>query len=72
MARMHARKKGRSGSTKPLSKKAPGWVGYNATEVEKLIIKLAKQGNGSAKIGLILRERSRSGSGILARLMMNF
>jgi len=56
MARMHARKKGKSGSKKPPSKAAPRWVTYNKNEIAKLVVKLAKDGNSSAKIGLILRD----------------
>jgi small subunit ribosomal protein S15 len=35
----------------------PAWVTLNATEVEDLIVKMAKDGNTSAKIGLILRDK---------------
>lgn len=55
MARMYARKKGKSGSKKPLTKAT--WVEYNAEEVEQLVVKLAKEGYSSAMIGLILRDR---------------
>jgi len=55
MARMYARKKGKSGSKKP-SKKAT-WVTHSPQEIEKLIIKLNKQGMQTAKIGLILRDQ---------------
>ena len=53
---MHSRKKGKSGSKKPLKKVKKVWLRYSDKEVEQLIIKLAKQGNGPAKIGLILRD----------------
>ncbi|MBS3149288.1 30S ribosomal protein S15 [Candidatus Woesearchaeota archaeon] len=56
MARMHSRKKGKSGSIKPIKKTKPTWVRYSETEVESLVVKLAKAGNNSAKIGLILRD----------------
>ena len=56
MARMHSRKKGKSGSTKPEERKKPTWVKYNTKEVEALVIKLAKQENTASKIGLILRD----------------
>ncbi len=55
MARMYARKKGRSGSKKPLTKAT--WVEYSAEEVEQLVVKLAKEGYQSAQIGLILRDQ---------------
>jgi len=56
MARMHSRKRGRSGSTKPVEKTVPEWVSYKAEEVEQLIVKLAKQEKSSSEIGLILRD----------------
>jgi small subunit ribosomal protein S15 len=56
MARMYSRKKGKSGSTKPMVKKAP-WVKYKQSEVEDIIVKLAKKDYSSAKIGMILRDQ---------------
>ncbi len=56
MARMYSRKKGKSGSTKPMRKTAPSWIRYGAKEIEMLIIKLAKEGHAPSKIGLILRD----------------
>jgi small subunit ribosomal protein S15 len=52
---MHSRKKGKSGSEKPLQKTTK-WVDYKPKEVEDLVIKYAKQGIQSAKIGVILRD----------------
>ena len=56
MARMHSRKRGKSGSKKPLKKTVPIWLTYKANEVELLIAKLAKEGKSSSEIGLILRD----------------
>jgi len=56
MARMHARRRGKSGSKKPIKKIKPSWVRYGAQEVERLVVKLAKQGHDPAMIGLILRD----------------
>ncbi len=56
MGRMHARTRGKSGSKKPLSSKPPSWLTYKAAEVEKLVLKLAKQGDSTSKIGLTLRD----------------
>ena len=53
---MHSRKKGKSGSTKPLKKENYSWMNYKAKEIELLVIKLAKEGNQTSKIGLILRD----------------
>jgi small subunit ribosomal protein S15 len=55
MARMHSRDKGKSGSTKPI-KRIPSWMRYKGKEVEKLIILLAKAGNTSGEIGMVLRD----------------
>jgi len=56
MARMHSRKKGKSGSTRSLRKSKPSWVRYKGKEVEQLIIKLGKSGKFPSQIGVILRD----------------
>lgn len=56
MARMHSRKKGKSGSTRPEVRKKQTWVKYSAKEVEALVIKLGKQEKNASEIGLILRD----------------
>lgn len=56
MARMHARRRGKSGSTKPVRKTPPSWVDYNKKEVEQIILNLHKKGHSTAKIGQILRD----------------
>lgn len=55
MARMHSRKKGKSGSKKP-AKKIPSWAPYKDKEVEKLVVKFSKAGKSSSEIGMILRD----------------
>ena len=55
MARIYSRKKGRSGSHRPLQRIAP-WVKYKPAEIEDIVVKLAKQGLGPAAIGLALRD----------------
>lgn len=55
MARMHSRKKGRAGSKKPTL--PAKWVEYKDKEVERLIIKLRKDGLQSSDIGRILRDQ---------------
>jgi len=57
MARMHARKKGKSSSKRPFLTENPKWVPLNKADIEDLVIKLATDGNNSAKIGLILRDQ---------------
>ncbi len=56
MARIYSRRKGKSGSKKPMEKKAD-WVTYKPAEIEGIIVKLAKTGMGSARIGLVLRDQ---------------
>ncbi len=56
MARMHSRKHGKSGSKKP-EKKRHAWLMYEPQEVEKLIVKLAKEGKSDAEIGMTLRDQ---------------
>lgn len=54
---MHARKKGKSCSKRPLLTENPAWVALSATEIEDIIVKMAKDGNNSARIGLVLRDQ---------------
>lgn len=56
MARMHSRKKGKSGSKKPIKKTLPSWLGYKAKEVELLIAKISKEGKTPSEIGIVLRD----------------
>ncbi len=57
MSRMHSRKKGKSGRKRPKSKKTPEWLEVDKAEVEEIILKMAKEGVPSSKIGLVLRDR---------------
>ncbi|MHA1721623.1 MAG: 30S ribosomal protein S15 [Candidatus Baldrarchaeia archaeon] len=57
MARMHARKKGKSSSTRPPRRTSPEWVKYSPQEVEDLVVKLAREGNPPSIIGIILRDQ---------------
>ena len=57
MARMHSRRRGKSGSTKPLRTEPPDWVTIPQKEIVDIIVKLAKAGTSSAKIGLVLRDQ---------------
>lgn len=56
MARIHARKRGKSKSRKPLLSPTPSWVTYTPAEIEALVVKLAKQDKSSASIGTVLRD----------------
>lgn len=57
MARMHTRRKGKSCSKHPLVSKNPEWVSIGAAEIENIVLKLARDGVSSAKIGLVLRDQ---------------
>ena len=56
MARLHSRKKGKSGSTRPARLEKPVWVELSADEVEAEVVKLARKGFSKSKIGIILRD----------------
>ncbi|MBM4249820.1 MAG: 30S ribosomal protein S15 [Euryarchaeota archaeon] len=57
MARMHARRRGSSSSTRPLRTANPEWVPVDSAEVTKLVAKMAKEGLTSAQIGTRLRDQ---------------
>ena len=57
MARMHARKKGKSSSKKPYVTENPKWVTQKPKEIEKLVLELHSEGNTPAMIGLRLRDQ---------------
>jgi small subunit ribosomal protein S15 len=57
MARMHTRRKGQAGSTKPMRTEPPKWSNTNKEEIENTIQQLATGGKGSSEIGMILRDR---------------
>jgi len=56
MARMYSRKKGKSGSRKPIKKSKPIWLRYSSKETEQLVIKLARSEKTASEIGVILRD----------------
>ena len=57
MARMHTRRKGKSGSKHPLRTAKPDFVTYEEGEIEELIVKLTKEENSPSTIGVILRDQ---------------
>lgn len=57
MARMHSRKRGKSGSKRPSSKTVPDWVEYGAKEVEDLVSDLGRKGIPASQIGSSLRDQ---------------
>jgi len=57
MARMYARKRGKSGSKRLYRDRPPEWVPLTPEEIEKKIVELAEKGYSTAMIGLILRDQ---------------
>lgn len=56
MARMHSRKKGRSGSTRPARLEKPVWIELSPEEVESEVVRLARRGQSKSMIGTIMRD----------------
>jgi small subunit ribosomal protein S15 len=56
MARLHSKKRGRSGSKRPAVKVVPDWVEYSAHEAEEFVVKMGKGGMGPTAIGMTLRD----------------
>lgn len=48
--------RGKSQSTRPVSKRPPNWVEFQPDEVKALIINLAREGKSQSEIGNILRD----------------
>ena len=57
MARIHARRRGKSGSKCPMRKEHPEWSALNPKEVENKVLELAKEGKSTSEIGIILRDQ---------------
>jgi small subunit ribosomal protein S15 len=56
MARMHSRKRGKSGSRRPARLEKPTWVELSPEEVESEVVKLARRGQSSSMIGTLMRD----------------
>jgi small subunit ribosomal protein S15 len=60
MARIYARRRGRSGSKRPFSMRlkqaAPEWVELSTEEVESKVVELRNQGLSASEIGIRLRD----------------
>jgi len=54
---MPKKEKGRSHSTRPVSRRPPSWCKYQPEEVEAFIIRLGKEGHPPSSIGTILRDQ---------------
>ncbi|KXS44959.1 30S ribosomal protein S15 [Methanolobus zinderi] len=57
MAKMHTRRKGQAGSTRPLRSEPPAWSTMSEEEVTDVVIDLWKQGISTSEIGMILRDK---------------
>jgi small subunit ribosomal protein S15 len=57
MARLHSRKKGKSGRKRPKAKVAPKWVDYSQNEVKDIIRGLAKKNMPPTMMGTVLRDQ---------------
>ena len=57
MARMHARRRGKSGSGRPYRREAPEWCTTASAEIESVIIDLRKKEMSTAAIGTVLRDK---------------
>lgn len=57
MAKMHTRKKGKSGPTRPLRTEAPAWSTMTTEEVTTVVNDMWKQGASTSEIGMVLRDR---------------
>src|SRR5437879_4051728 len=56
MARIHAKRKGQHGSTRPFISKNPEWVPLDANEIVEIVVKLHGEGASKAAIGARLRD----------------
>jgi len=56
LAKLHSKKKGKSGSRRPVSRAAPSWTEFSSSDVEGLVLKMAKEGMSKAMIGQTLRD----------------
>lgn len=57
MARIHARRRGKSGSKRVPRDEHPKWSSLNPKEVEAKVVELAKEGHSASQIGMILRDQ---------------
>jgi len=56
MARIHAKRKGRHGSTRPFLKESPKWVPLEPGEIVDLVVQMHGEGSTQAVIGTRLRD----------------
>lgn len=56
MARMHTRRRGRSGSSRPFSTENPSWVPLTSEEIEEKVVELAGNELSTSIIGIRMRD----------------
>ena len=57
MAKMHTRRKGKSGSTRPVRTEVPAWSTISGEEITKVVLEMWKQGSSTSEIGMVMRDR---------------
>ena len=61
MARMHTRRRGSSGSDRPVADDPPEWSDVDPDDIEARVVELAEQGHDPSQIGLKLRDEGVKG-----------
>ncbi|ADQ67657.1 SSU ribosomal protein S15P [Halogeometricum borinquense DSM 11551] len=61
---MHTRRRGQSGSDKPVADEPPEWSDVDAEDIESRVVELAEQGHEPSQIGLKLRDEGVKGTPI--------
>lgn len=56
MARRYSKKKGISGSTRPVNVDNSAWVNKDSKAVKDVILELSKSGKSASQIGIVLRD----------------
>jgi len=59
---MHTRRRGQSGSDKPVADEPPEWSDVDADAVEERVVELSEQGFDPSQIGLKLRDEGVQGT----------
>lgn len=57
MGRLHSHRHGKSHSIRPVTVQSPQWASLDSAEVEKMILKYAKDGLTPSQIGIKLRDQ---------------
>jgi small subunit ribosomal protein S15 len=64
MARMHTRRRGSSGSDKPVADDPPEWSDVDKQDIEARVVELAEHGHDPSVIGMKLRDEGVKGTPI--------